>query len=130
MILIKDKNRIELTAISKNINTIGDIKIKFNLNGINDILSITYVSNRYINDRSNNGTKDLITLKNSTLILIGKRIKFIIKKDEFLELLLKEFNIQHELLLGSYSCKIDNVLVYKQLYYYNGSIFEKNKLRN
>lgn len=128
MILIKDKNRIELTAILKDITTIKDIKIRFNLNGIHDILSITYVSKKYINDRCDNGTEDLITLKNNTLILIGKRIKFIIRKDEFLELISKEFNVKHELLLGTYRCKIDNVLVDKQLYYDNGTFFEKIKI--
>ena len=130
MILIKDKNRIELTAVSRNITTIEDIKIKFNSGSIQDILSVAYVGSVYINDRRDNGSEGLITLEDSTLILVGKKIKFIIKRDEFLELLSKEFNIEHELFLGAYDCKINNILVENQLYYNNGSIFEKIKLKN
>ena len=74
-----------------------------------------------------NGTEDLITLKDRVLILIGKRIKFIIKKDEFVELLCKEFILEHELFLGAWNREINNITVEKQLYYNNGTIYEKTK---
>ncbi|MDD2376128.1 MAG: hypothetical protein PHD15_00500 [Clostridia bacterium] len=127
MILIIDKNKIELTAISRNVTTINDIKIKFNSSTIQDILSIAYINSRYINDMRENGTEGLLALKNRVLVLMGKKIKFIIKKEEFLELLYKEFNIEHELFLGAWNCKINNITVENQLYYNNGVIFEKTK---
>jgi hypothetical protein len=74
-----------------------------------------------------NGTENLITLNNKVLILAGKKIKFIIKKDELLKLLSEEFNIKDELLLGHYIRKINNNSTKRELYYFNRAIYEKSK---
>ncbi|MDF2866137.1 MAG: hypothetical protein K0R72_955 [Clostridia bacterium] len=127
MIIIINKSKIRLTAISKNVSTVKEIKIIFDSNSIQDILSIAYVSKLYIDKMRDNGTKDLITLNNKVLILAGKKIKFIIKKNELLKLLSEEFNIRDELLLGYYIHKINNNSTKKELYYFNKAIYEKSK---
>lgn len=123
MILKIDENKIELTAVKKDVTTIKDIKVKFNSKNITDVLSITFVNMKYINIRRDNGTDDLIALNNNILILTGKTIRFIIKKDEFTELLSKEFNINNELLLGSWNHRINKISITEQLYYNNGTIY-------
>jgi hypothetical protein len=127
LIIIINKSKIRLTAISKNVSTVKEIKIIFDSNSIQDILSIAYVSKLYIDKMRDNGTKDLITLNNKVLILAGKKIKFIIKKNELLKLLSEEFNIRDELLLGYYIHKINNNSTKKELYYFNKAIYEKSK---
>jgi hypothetical protein len=123
LILKIDENKIELTAVKKDVTTIKDIKVKFNSKNITDVLSITFVNMKYINIRRDNGTDDLIALNNNILILTGKTIRFIIKKDEFTELLSKEFNINNELLLGSWNHRINKISITEQLYYNNGTIY-------
>ncbi len=127
MIIIVNKSKIRLTAISKNISTVEEIKIIFDSNSIKDILSIAYVSKLYIDKMRDNGTEDLITFNNKVLILAGKKIKFIIKKNELLKLLSEEFNIRNELLLGYSIHKINNNSTKKLLYYFNKAIYEKSK---